>query len=525
MARHVTTIKFACVLIGLLSWACQDDASEGGTSAPIGDMGRSIGDMAQVGPDITLVQPDASDEMSDRDMDAGVAQGDMQFMSETDQGEPGSSDQGIDQEMNEPGECSDEMRIVPDCIAPTVEYDAALCDGFDNDCDGVVDEGCGCKPGRVQSCFLGPENQLDIGACRRGTMRCVGSGETGTFGPCDSVGPTQEVCDGLDNDCNGCTDELELCTLEGECPGPGDPRTPTGRPFTNYPLMGALFYQGAATAWQWTVEGGPCDQFAGTNTGYELQNANQQTAIFKPRLSGSYRVTLTVTTPDGPFVCSWVIDVLAPGLRVEMCYPESNSLDLDLYMMPVSLASPWFPFNLGPGLRDVSTNACSWFNCEAMLRGAPSRANWGHRNSMISECEGGPQGAQWRRLGYCANPRLDIDNNLFEGTGLPENINLDVPTNGEGYRIMIQNFSGQRSRPIVNVYCGGRLTATYGAPPDIVPNFAGTGGTLGVGGMWRVAEVYPTVSADGETTDCRVEPIHPPGQTSGYYITNGDNSF
>ena len=60
--------QFACVLLSLLSWACQDDASEGGTSAPIGDMGRSIGDMAQVGPDITLVQPDASGEMSDLGM-------------------------------------------------------------------------------------------------------------------------------------------------------------------------------------------------------------------------------------------------------------------------------------------------------------------------------------------------------------------------------------------------------------------------------------------------------------------------
>ena len=515
MTWRVIVLRCSWVLFAVLGWGCDDVSSAGSEGFSGIDPPRGIGDMsASTGADIAVVTGDAL--IARMNSDAS----DMMMMPLDGQGIAASADVGVG-----PLACDDGNLIVTNCIESIVENDAALCDGFDNDCDGVVDEGCGCKPGRVESCFLGPVSQLDVGACRPVTMRCVGSGETGTFGPCDSIGPTAEICDGLDNDCNGCTDELVVCELEGECPAPGDPRTPTGRPFAAYPLMGQLFYQGEASAWQWTVEGGPCDQFAGTETGFELQNSNAQTAVFTPRLSGSYRVTLTVTTPDGPFVCAWVIDVLAPGLRVEMCYPESQQLDLDLYMMPVSLASPWFPFSLGPGLRDVSTNACSWFNCEAQLRGALSRANWGHANSPLNECNGGPQGSQWIALGYCANPRLDIDNNLVEGTGLPENINLDIPRDGEGYRIMVQNFSGALSRPIINIYCGGRLTATYGAPPDIVPNFAGGGGRLSVGAMWRVAEVYPTVSADGETVDCRVESLHPPGQSSGYFVTEQDPSF
>jgi len=36
---------------------------------------------------------------------------------------------------------------------------------------------------------------------------CIGS-EFGTWGPCvGGVAPSVEVCDGLDNDCNGCVEK------------------------------------------------------------------------------------------------------------------------------------------------------------------------------------------------------------------------------------------------------------------------------------------------------------------------------
>ena len=106
--------------------------------------------------------------------------------------------------------------------------------------------------------------------------------------------------------------------------------------------------------------------------------------------------------------------------------------------------------------------------------GTTTRADWGYANSDLSECVGGPQGSAWSSLGYCANPRLDIDNNLVQGTGLPENINVDVPRDGETFRIMVQNFTGLSANPIVNVYCGGQRVATYGAPPSVVTGFTGT---------------------------------------------------
>jgi hypothetical protein len=136
-----------------------------------------------------------------------------------------------------------------------------------------------------------------------------------------------------------------------------------------------------------------------------------------------------------------------------------------------------------------------------------------------------PQGRQWREVGECTNPRLDIDNNLAKGTGVPENINLDNPREGETFRIMIQNFTGSRAHPLVNIYCGGTRVATYGADPDEVDGFAGTPGQEGIGAMWRVADVTTFVDADGTTTGCEAVLLHPPGMNAGYDVTYDDPRY
>lgn len=87
-----------------------------------------------------------------------------------------------------------------------------LCNGLDDNGNGQVDEGCKCKPGTQQKCFVGPPSQAGIGACKWGSQTCVvkGSGEfrTGGWGPCVGSGKaTAEVCgDNVDNDCNGVVD-------------------------------------------------------------------------------------------------------------------------------------------------------------------------------------------------------------------------------------------------------------------------------------------------------------------------------
>ena len=78
-----------------------------------------------------------------------------------------------------------------------------VCDGLDNNCDGSVDEGVANTTAIV--CYDGPDGTMAIGECRAGVRYCQ---DGGFDGPCDGqVTPIEEMCDNLDNDCDGEVDE------------------------------------------------------------------------------------------------------------------------------------------------------------------------------------------------------------------------------------------------------------------------------------------------------------------------------
>jgi hypothetical protein len=87
-------------------------------------------------------------------------------------------------------------------VGPTQE----ICDGKDNDCDGNIDNGvpagAPCMPTYDTVAYPG---QRDKGACAPGIYQCNGMGGLICVG---GVGPSPEVCDGIDNDCDGSVDEV-----------------------------------------------------------------------------------------------------------------------------------------------------------------------------------------------------------------------------------------------------------------------------------------------------------------------------
>jgi hypothetical protein len=96
-----------------------------------------------------------------------------------------------------------------------IELQQEKCNNFDDDCNQLIDENL------FAACYTGPEGTVNVGICVPGEVMCEAGAwgheneNTGLFTPSYCKGeitPQPEICNGVDDDCDGVTDwggELE----------------------------------------------------------------------------------------------------------------------------------------------------------------------------------------------------------------------------------------------------------------------------------------------------------------------------
>lgn len=386
-----------------------------------------------------------------------------------------------------------------------------VCDGRDNDCDGVTDNLCACEPGAVRPCYDGPAGTRGRGDCYDGSQACVlePGGLVSAWGSCIGWrGPQPEVCDGRDNDCDGSTDPLCICT-------PGATRLcysgPPGTAGIGVCRNGtqSCVSDGVSSNW------GPCigQVLPGPETcGDRLDNdcdgltdegcdctsipaGRPPSVTCPPNVTTRALTTVTLTA-------SAIDDCRIDRYRWEVVAAPAGSGAVPA--SPTSISTAFTPDLVGEyRLRFTATdNEGLSASCEVRVTATgqglrielfwdipgdvdlhllhPTATAW---FTSPGDCYYANTGPSWDAPGAADDPRLDIDD--IPGDG-PENINIDIPVTGNVYRVGVHHYRSDGCRTAtVRIYCGDISivpVATY--TRTVCANSGGDARDF-----WRVADV------------------------------------
>ena len=356
---------------------------------------------------------------------------------------------------------------------PVGRRNAAGGNGYDDDCDGLVDEGCPCTTfGQTKPCFLVPATQVDpsglpLGWCAtnsKGTVDCTGGGELAYWsGTCRGAQPPypHDVCAPGDFNCDGlcCNPDNTGCSCPGQvvCPTTTMIEAPYPSPTAIQVIDGTQWIATAAqraqaTNWTWTVLGGDCDNVLPHPT-FALYSSTNTTVSPSPRvgtrtpvkfdgtlsppryvasagapliseqyaagtagqvypafaLSGDYIVQGEFDLAGQHYVCTQKVGVRSPGIRAELCWDTVGGINGGGNDIDLHFARLQ-----GAGCSDngwdVTCNEDCYYNPASGCRdSSASPPGWGYADSAASACTG--WGSE-RVIGSqgCTNPRLDLDN-------------------------------------------------------------------------------------------------------------------
>ncbi|MBL8787415.1 MAG: hypothetical protein JNJ59_21105, partial [Deltaproteobacteria bacterium] len=229
----------------------------------------------------------------------------------------------------------------------------AVCNGVDDNCNGSTDEG-----------YAPIGTTCGVGVCAgtTGQSTCIGGVEDRVKGTCNPQSNpayrANELCDALDNNCNGSTDEAGICpaldTVINTKPAPVTASTTATFTYADPITASNIRFECALDGGAWT----PCNgtgNGGGTKTYTELANGSHTFLVRAVGANGAVDTT--------PAFYSWVVDTSIPDTFVLSGpqNPSQSSTANFVFGSNVANPSAWF---CAIDVAGAAPTQNQWFACD-----------------------------------------------------------------------------------------------------------------------------------------------------------------